>query len=81
MRTKTSILRIVPNNYANNREASKKFYTKFLDMKWVMDMIWGLIFASNKNKQAQITMIQNTENKLRDNKPILLPIKVKHSEY
>lgn len=46
---KTFILRIVPNIYANNMKASKKFDTMFLDMELVMDMEWILTFASKGN--------------------------------
>ncbi|WP_147676743.1 VOC family protein [Algibacter pacificus] len=73
---KTTILRIVPNIYSNDVEASKKFYTQFLDMKLVMDMEWVLTFASKENPKAQITIIQNTENKPLDNKAIFLSIEV-----
>ncbi|GHC60543.1 VOC family protein [Ulvibacter litoralis] len=73
---KTTILRIVPNIYSNDVEASKKFYTQFLDMKLVMDMEWVLTFASKENPKAQITIIQNTGNKPLDNKAIFLSIEV-----
>ncbi|WP_068825276.1 VOC family protein [Wenyingzhuangia fucanilytica] len=73
---KTTILRIVPNIYSNDVEASKKFYTQFLEMKLVMDMEWVLTFASKENPKAQITIIQNTENKPLDNKAIFLSIEV-----
>lgn len=73
---KTTILRIVPNIYSNDVEASKKFYTQFLEMKLVMDMEWVLTFASKENSKAQITIIQNTENKPLDNKAIFLSIEV-----
>lgn len=73
---KTSILRIVPNIYSNNMEASKKFYTKFLDMKLVMDMEWVLTFASKEYSKAQISIFQNDKNKPLDNKAIFLSIEV-----
>ncbi|MDL5513314.1 VOC family protein [Arenibacter sp. M-2] len=73
---KTSILRIVPNIYSNNIEASKKFYTKFLDMKLVMDMEWVLTFASKEYSKAQISIFQNDKNKPLDNKAIFLSIEV-----
>lgn len=72
----TSILRIVPNIYSNDMEASKKFYTRFLDMELVMDMEWILTFASKENSKAQISIIKNDENKPLDNKAIFLSIEV-----
>ena len=73
---KTSILRIVPNIYSNDMEASKKFYIKFLDMELVMDREWVLTFASKVNPKAQISIIQNDEKKPLDNKAIFLSIEV-----
>jgi len=73
---KTSILRIVPNIYSNNIEASKKFYTRFLEMELVMDMDWILTFASKENPKAQISIFQNDENKPLDNKAIFISIEV-----
>jgi len=73
---KTSILRIVPNIYSNDMEASKKFYIKFLDMELVMDREWVLTFASKENPKAQISIFQNDEKKSLDNKAIFLSIEV-----
>jgi len=73
---KTSILRIVPNIYSNDMEASKKFYIKFLDMELVMDREWVLTFASKVNPKAQISIFQNDEKKSLDNKAIFLSIEV-----
>ncbi len=77
---KTSILRIVPNIYSNNMEASKKFYTEFLEMDLVMDMEWVLTFASKENPKAQISIFRNDKNKLLDNKAIFLSIEVSDIE-
>ena len=73
---KTSILRIVPNIYSNDMEASKKFYVKFMDMELVMDREWVLTFASKENPKAQISIFQNDEKKSLDNKAIFLSIEV-----
>lgn len=77
---KTSILRIVPNIYSNNMEASKKFYTEFLEMELVMDMDWILTFESRENPKAQISIFQNNENTLLENKAIFLSIEVSDIE-
>ena len=55
---KNNILRIVPNIYYFDIEKSRQFYIDFLDMEFVMDMEWILIFASKDNPNSQISILQ-----------------------
>ncbi len=76
MKNNKSIRRIVPNIYTNDIEASKQFYTKFLEMELAMDMKWILTFASTENPTAQISIFQNEKNKPLDNTAIFLSVEV-----
>lgn len=68
--------RIVPNIYSNDIEASKRFYTGFLDMELAMDMDWVLTFVSRENRTAQISIFKNEENRPLDNSALFLSIEV-----
>lgn len=68
--------RIVPNIYSNDIEASKRFYTGFLDMELAMDMDWVLTFVSTENRTAQISIFRNEEGRPLDNSALFLSIEV-----
>lgn len=72
------LLRIVPNIYSENLEASKQFYLDFLHMDLVMDLKWILTFASNENPSAQVNIMKTEENEKANNKWVFISVEVSH---
>ena len=56
-----SIKRIVPNIASKIPKTSIDFYVKFMGLQKAMDMGWIITFVSERNRNAQVSIIRNKE--------------------